>query len=406
MTETFRAAELLNDLQTLTQSIQRRIKLINAAWELVRTHQDKGNAVKLGRAVEMMEKNGLTPDQLRTRQREELITFDSVRMRFYTLVLNNFETQGILRKSMEEAIKYWRSMTDQTYDRWLKNSLAAAILDAYKALRFIRPDLHIEFTTRGVDNLAGQIVQQAYTKLVEMLGAMPFVPSRNEFLHRSLVELYPVDDVCPAKEGGYDCSQRQYDDLRLVFTNELRHIDNSQNPAVVGLLAAMDAVEEALQNTEQVNRKLTEDRGEVNEGPYGLRLAEALHNESPQPADKDKQVERRLGYELSRSALLASIAAAEQTRRQLKDALVAAVAETQKLITANPNWHIGTFDGDLKTRRSVLNCLAADKLLRVAANRLQQYLQSYRKDLTRGWAAESLGNEINRLAQDVFNMSL
>ncbi len=399
----FRAAELLATLQSRTSSIQTRIAQIKHAWALVKQHADKGNPVKLGREVETVDQQGLTRQQLQVRQREGLITFDSVRLRFYTLVLNNFEEQYLLRANLEEAIKYWQTMNSQTFDRWLKGSLAAAIVHGGSVLKYIRPDVDLELCTRGVEDLAGRMVQDAFESLVQMLEAANFAPSRNEFLHRSLRETYPLEDVCAAELGGYDCSRNRYEDLRKVFSIEGRHLDPAKHPNLSALVHTMEELDEFCNRTKKAYEECQTARGEVNEGPYGLRLAEALQTGAvTNRDDQEKQAERRLVYETKRCALLAAIAATEDQRRKLKEVFINAVAETRTLIAE----HGGTCDGELRTRRAVLNCLAVDKHLRVVGNRLSCFLECYRSDITEGWAGESVGQQVAELGRTVFQMSV
>jgi len=361
------------------------------------------------------------PDELevlKVQRREALIEADALLFGFYAIV-DQFNT---VKEQLFKAIGAVVARTEMHahhQDEWLKPILVNAAMEAENVRR-----------SRQMwdDRLPNRVdADRSDASLAALLSAFAQVatvvkehrsyePSLSQ-LDYAFKGLYPLEGaVLPAAVG----SGAKREEMRICLPQPFVDTTNTKHPALAKLAELMPLLNEAVRRArEAANALRSGEKGKVNERQYAARLLTVL--DQPQNTcgsygpeqlkeEQKRQNTARVAYQSQRTVLYSELVAAEHMRRQVLAALREAIVETEALEAdinripeAPPGQYAmviskrpGTFatTDQLFTRRlALVNCIAADVLLRQTGRQLLELLGEYSNDITNGKGANATAHE-------------
>lgn len=336
---------------------------------------------------------------LKLQRQEALLTYESVLYAYYAARDRVMRIRNRLFDACKPAVKLAGELNNQSTESWLKPLLINNCLMAE------------EMRQRDVDlNCVGQhaasrndatlnALKAAFAEVVAGLKRHPKCHTTNLFVGHSFMALYPSEPVTTPQKLGH---KFQRDEMRCVSHVAFVDTTNGSHPALAKLAELLTQLACVHNRVNAAVKQLVNgEKGKVNEKQYAARLIQVLDANYPQYAIKDesrRQHTSRVSFQSARIAFFAEILGAEQLRREVVETLREAIAETEALEAELAADSINTIDKLFTRRLALINCIAADLMLRELGRWLKKtFEENYSADISEGQGARATETEFAEL---------
>ncbi len=338
---------------------------------------------------------------LKLQRQEALLTYQSVLYAYYAARSRTSKIRDRLFDACKPAVKLAGELGNQSTEAWLKPLLINNCLLAEEMRRHqVEVDCPGEHDASSKRNEATlNVLKTAFGEVVEQLKRHPKCQTTNLFVGHSFGALYPTDPVVTPQKLGH---KFQRDEMRVVTHVAFVDTQNTKHPALAklaDLLAQLAGVRDRVNAA--VKQLVNGEKGKVNEKQYAARLIQVLDSNYPHYAIKDeskRQHTSRLSFQSARIAFFAEILGAEQLRREVVETLREAIAETEALEAELAADTINTVDELFTRRLALINCIAADVMVRDMGRWLKKtFEENYSTDISEGQGARATETEFAEL---------
>lgn len=358
-------------------------------------------------------------DYLKLERREALLTYEGGLMWYHSLSKRLWEINDRIFKLCGPLVAQAQAIEPRKDERGLRSILINACLDAEEVRRSRHeanrdlPNLH----DAEHNKLTLKALQAAFSELAELLKRMHRPQDTNLALRHSLSGLYPTDPLkWREPQEKKDQFSRGRDLTRHISAVEFIDTQNTDHPALRRLAEILPIFEAAVRRARDAASALKNgEKGKVNERQYASRLVGVLDDVQycgSIDGEQERQKERRVAYESARTLLLSEIIAADKLRQEVIQVLHDAAAEAQALqieidgdgkpkqcVMTIRTDHIVTVDKIFARRLALVNCLAADTMLREFGSWLTSSYEEYSADLTKGQGRAATEEAFGELAK-------
>jgi hypothetical protein len=344
------------------------------------------------------------PDEmelLKLQRQEALITYESVLHAYLAAGERVNHARNRLFDACRPAVKFANELSHKSTDHWLKPLLINNCLMAEEMRRRRSEHVNACHIDASRDTTTLNALKAAFADLVAQLKRHPRCQTGSLFVGHSFTNLYPTDAVTTPKKLGFSY---QRDEMRCVTPVAFVDCMNSKHPAMAKLAELLGPLAGARDRVNAAVKQLVSgEKGRVNERQYAHRLIQVLDSDYPTYAIKDenkRQHTSRVAFQSARIALYAEILGAEELRRQVVATLHEAIAECEALEAEMAADSINTTDKLFTRRLALINCLAADVMLRDLGRWLKKtHDEHYVNDISQGQGARATDIEFAELSK-------
>ncbi len=394
----------LEELQAAIAAAEKVQKQTAKLWQNYSKEVADADPMRWAIHIEQRADNKTVLADFRVIREEELLSCEAARLAYIMSFDELKAKHALLSAAVLKAIEFHDTLTNNTAKTWLKPLIENNCVVAGQLLKQEPPGngISLERDFTGFYYLTKKLLTNAFKALNQSIvahyraGAEP--DAVGLFVGHSLVTLYPQSfarGLPSESKGNRDernltfievpgCSMEGAEpsqSLAREWEAEWLHIScHELPPLLVALLTACEQAEDT------VSKLKSREKGWVNERQYCERLVEVIERDTTSfnPTElMASQNSLRLDYESARRVVRAAVIFAEMQRARAVEKLYRAV---QQLDTRGCEFKPGFNPADpareLPMRVAIINCLAADLIIRQCGHRLAKAHHELQDDLT------------------------